>query len=204
MLPARATFAYDAVPAVSAAVLRAEASRIRKMVNSTTAAIIEIVRALIGVKQSLEHGQFGEWVQAECGFGLRTAENYIRASQFAEGKTKCVSFLNPATVYRLAAKSAPPAIVQAVLDRASNGEIIADAEVVAAFEEAKFQKREAERQQKKSTRRAESKKVREQRERGHLQQEARRRTEKERIRVVALSIIETLGEENIQIGRAHV
>jgi hypothetical protein len=29
MLPARATFAYDAVPAVSAAVLRAEASRIR-------------------------------------------------------------------------------------------------------------------------------------------------------------------------------
>jgi hypothetical protein len=37
MLPARATFAYDAVPAVSAAVLRAEASRIRKMVNATTA-----------------------------------------------------------------------------------------------------------------------------------------------------------------------
>ena len=41
MLPARATFAYDAMPAVSAAVLRAEASRIRKMVNSTTAAIID-------------------------------------------------------------------------------------------------------------------------------------------------------------------
>ncbi len=37
MLPARATFAYDAVPAVSAAVLRAEASRIRKLVNTTTA-----------------------------------------------------------------------------------------------------------------------------------------------------------------------
>ena len=41
MLPARATFAYDAVPAVSAAVLRAAARRIRKMVNSTTAAIID-------------------------------------------------------------------------------------------------------------------------------------------------------------------
>jgi hypothetical protein len=41
MLPARATFAYDAVPAVSAAVLRVEASRILKMVNSTTAAIID-------------------------------------------------------------------------------------------------------------------------------------------------------------------
>lgn len=113
MLPARATFTYDAAPAVSAAVLRAEAIRIRKMVNSTTEAIIEIGRALLGAKQSLEHGQFGEWVQTECGFGLRTAENYIRVSRFAEGKTKCVSLLNPTTAYRLAAKSAPPAIVQA-------------------------------------------------------------------------------------------
>ncbi len=37
MLPARATFTYDAVPAISAAALRAEASRIRKLVNTTTA-----------------------------------------------------------------------------------------------------------------------------------------------------------------------
>jgi hypothetical protein len=41
MLPARATFSYDIVPAVTAAALRAEVSRIRKMVNSTTAAIID-------------------------------------------------------------------------------------------------------------------------------------------------------------------
>jgi hypothetical protein len=143
MLPTRKTFTYDFVPAVTAATLRAEASRIRKMVNITTEAIIGIGAALISIKQSLEHGQFGDWVEAECGFGLRTAENYIKASQFAEGKTKCVSHLHPATVYRLAANSAPPPIVQAVLDRASNGEIVADAEVVAAFDEVKVQKREA-------------------------------------------------------------
>ena len=196
MLPARATFPYDVVPAVTAAALRAEGSRIRKMVNTTTAAIIEIGCALISVKQSLEHGHFGEWVEAECGFGLRTAENYIKASQFAEGKAKCVSLLNPATVYRLAAKSAPPAIVQAVLDRASNGEIVADSEVVAAFDEAKFQKREAEREQKKSARRVESKKIRERNERERLHQEARHRAEDERAREIALSIIEKLGEEN--------
>jgi hypothetical protein len=34
MLPARATFTYDVVPAVTAAALRAEASRIRKMVKA--------------------------------------------------------------------------------------------------------------------------------------------------------------------------
>jgi hypothetical protein len=197
MLPVRATFTYDIVPAVTAAALRAEASRIRKLVNTTTAAIIEIGCALISVKQSLEHGQFSEWVQAECGFGLRTAENYIRASQFAEGKTKCVSLLNPATVYRLAAKSAPPAIVQAVLDRTSNGEIVADAEVVAAFAEAKFQKTEAERPpQKVAKRRAISKNIRDRWESERLQQEERQREEDERSQTIVLSIIEALGEEN--------
>jgi hypothetical protein len=196
MLPARATFIYDVVPTVTAQALRAEASRIRKMVNSTTAAIIEIGRALIGVKQSLEHGQFGEWVQAECGFGLRTAENYIKASQFAEGKTKCVSLLNPATVYRLSAKTAPPEIVQAVLDRTAKGEIVADAEVVAAFDEVKVKKREAERQQRASTPRGPSKKLRDRWESERLQQEERQRQEDERARTIALSIIDRLGEEN--------
>ena len=52
MLPVRTTFPYNAVPDVSAAALRAEASRIRKLVNTTTAAIIEIGCALISVKQS--------------------------------------------------------------------------------------------------------------------------------------------------------
>jgi hypothetical protein len=196
MLPARATFTYDAVPAVSAEALRAEACRIRKLVNTTTAAIIEIGLSLISAKQSLEHGQFGEWVLAECGFGLRSAENYIKASQFAEGKTKCVSLLNPATVYRLAAKSAPPAIVQAVLDRASNGEIMADAEVAAAFDEAKVKQRVAERQQKTGSRRAPSKKLRDRYEASRLHEEARQRYEDERTRALALSIIDRLGEEN--------
>jgi hypothetical protein len=189
----RATFTYDAMPAVTAAALRTEARRIREMVITTTTAIIEIGRALISVKQSLEHGQFGEWVEAECGFGLRTAENYIRASQFAEGKTKYVSLLNPATVYRLAAKSAPPEIVQTVLDRAANGEIIADGDVAAAFDEAKFQKREMRRQQKKSARR--SKRTLARREAERLRYEESQRKEEERCQQAAISIINTLGEE---------
>jgi hypothetical protein len=196
MLPARAPFTYEAVPTITAAALRAEGSRIRKLVNGTTAAIIEIGSTLISVKQSLEHGQFSEWVLAECGFGLRTAENYIRAAQFAEGKSQCVSLLNPATVYRLAAKSAPAEIVQAVLDRASTGEIVADAEVVAAFDEAKFQKREAERQQVATTRRARSKKLRERDEADRLQSEERQRKIDERTREIVLAIIDRLGEDN--------
>ena len=124
-------------------------------------------------------------MQAECGFGLRTAENYIRAPRFAWGKTKCVSFLNPATVYRLPAKSAPPEIVQTVLDRAAKGEVISDGEVVAALEWASFQKREAERRQEVSTRRVQSKKARERDERTRAHNENCQRQEDERYRLVS-------------------
>ena len=99
-------------------------------------------------------------------------------------------------MYRLAAKSAPPAIVQAVLDRVSNGEIIADAEVIATLDAAKVKKRETERQQKATTYRGPSKKLRDRWEFERLQQEKRQREEDKSVQTIALSIIEGLGEEN--------
>lgn len=158
MLPAPARFDYDAVPAVTAKALRAQASRIRKTVSGATKAIIEIGCDLIAVKQSLvERGHFRDWVEAECGLKLRTAENYMRAAQFAEGRNATVALLNPGIVYRLAAKSALAEIVQSVLDRAANGEVVSDGSVIAAFDEARFQKQEAERLQKQANRRVDSK-----------------------------------------------
>ena len=136
-------FDYNGVPAVTAAALRAEASRIRKLVKATTASIIEAGRALIAVKEQLDHGQFSDWVDAECGFSLRTAENYIRACQFAEGKNATVALLSPATVYRLAAKSTPPEVVDAVLQQAAKGEVISDDNVQVALAKAQQEKREA-------------------------------------------------------------
>ncbi|QDW38761.1 hypothetical protein FFI89_017385 [Bradyrhizobium sp. KBS0727] len=196
MLPAPARFDYDAVPAVTAKALRAQASRIRKTVSGATKAIIEIGCDLIAVKQSLvERGHFRDWVEAECGLKLRTAENYMRAAQFAEGRNATVALLNPGIVYRLAAKSALAEIVQSVLDRAANGEVVSDGSVIAAFDEARFQKQEAERLQKQANRRVDSKKTLARREAGSRRYDEGQRKENERRRQTALLIIDGLGQE---------
>lgn len=138
-------FDYGEVAPDVAAALRAQAFRIRDMVTVTTSAIIRIGNDLIAVKQALEPGKFRGWIESECGFSVRTAENYMGAARLAEGRNATVAFLQPATVYRLAAKSAPAEIVNAVLQRAEQGETVSDRDVAAALDEVRFQRREAER-----------------------------------------------------------
>jgi SOS response regulatory protein OraA/RecX len=195
MLPAPAiSFNYNALPAATAASLRKQAARIREGVKATTAAIIEVGRGLIAAKQDLEHNQFCEWVEKECVFSVRSAQNYMRAAEFAEGKNATVALLQPATFYKLAAKSAPPEIVQEVIDRAAKGEVVSDRGVIAALNEAKFQKRETEAKQRLATRRKTVSK------RTLAKNEARQREEEaaakqdEQWRLAALSIIDTIGE----------
>ena len=191
-----AAFDYDEVPPVTAATLRAQAARIRKLVKTTTSTIIEVGRDLAAVKAHLKHGQFGDWVEAECGFSLRTAENYIRAKEFAEGKSATVALLNPGTVYRLAAKGTPPELVDAVVERAAKGVVVTDREVIAALDEARHQKREKARRQKSALQKSSSKKRREKADALRVTQEERSREEEATRRLVASSIIERLGEDN--------
>jgi hypothetical protein len=197
VLPARATFTYEAMPAVTAAALREKADRIRKLDGDALRTVIEAGRELLDAKQKLQ-GRFVEWVAAECGFSVKTAENYMNAAMRGGPFVTVTNagLVSLGVVYRLTTKCAPPELVQDVLDRATKGEFVPNEVVVAALDEARRQKREAERKLKASNRRAQSKKVRERLDREHLQQEERRQKEEERIRVVALSIIETLGEEN--------
>jgi Protein of unknown function (DUF3102) len=140
-----APFDYATVSAATATALRAQAERIRAAVKSTTEAIVQIGTDLIAVKQAIEHGKFQCWIESECGFSVRTAENYIRAAEFAEGKSATVALLQPATVYRLAAKSTPLAIVDDVLSRAGHGYFVSDGDVAAALKAARLEKRATDR-----------------------------------------------------------
>ena len=109
--------------------LRGQGERIRAKVRASTAAIIEIGRDLKAVKEHLPHGQFSAWVEAECGFTVRAAENYIRAADFAAGKNEIVSFLPATTLYAISAKSAAPDVVREVLVQAANGVLVPEREV---------------------------------------------------------------------------
>jgi hypothetical protein len=100
------------------------------MVNARCSRLDEIAAAARGIMRSsirdlaallreakalLPHGKFEGWVRRELGVSLRSAENYMLASRFLEGKPETVALLPPGIIYRLAAPSAPPALVADVV-----------------------------------------------------------------------------------------
>jgi hypothetical protein len=118
----RTAFDYASLSPQTAAFLRNRATRIRQGVKSTMEAICDIGVQLCGAKRMLGHGQFVQWLESECGFSPRSAQNYMRASEFAADKYATVALLPPAALYRLSAKNTPPEVVSEVLARAANGE----------------------------------------------------------------------------------
>jgi hypothetical protein len=174
------------------------------MKSATTAmiqAIVETGRDLIAVKQHLEHGQFGEWVQAECGFTLRTAQNYMKvACTFAELKCETISHLQLSTVYELSAKTTPADLVARVIQRGMTGEPVSDDEVREMLVEAKSKKLEAKIQRRKAeAARRLSKRTREKREAQKKAWEEERRKTQEQALAAARIIIEKLGLENLRV-----
>jgi hypothetical protein len=138
--PKTNTFDYTSVSQDLATKLRNQASRIREKTKATVSAIIDIGNDLIAVKQHLEHGQFTEWVEAECGFSARSARLYTQAAHFAKDKTEMVSVLRPTTLYMLSAKSTPTEVVTEVMSRVEAGAVVSDTVVKAMLTKGKEKK----------------------------------------------------------------
>jgi Protein of unknown function (DUF3102) len=142
-VPENDHFDYGGFPADVAAALKMQACNIRKLANNSMSAIITAGQELLRVKDQLDHGQFGPWVQSECGFSLSTAENFMRASNLISGQNRnCVAILQlqPSTVYRLAAKGTPAGVVDSVIERGERGEVVSDKQVLAALDEVRRQR----------------------------------------------------------------
>jgi len=133
-------FDYSAVPSAQAVALRQQAKRIRERIRATTISVIEVGRDLLATKQNLPHGLFIPWVEAECGVTIRTAQLYMTAAAFAEGKSEMVSRLTPTALYRLAAKTTPAEVVTTVIQKLNSGAVVAEQEVITAIAEARAQK----------------------------------------------------------------
>ena len=87
------------------------AERIRRALHQN---VVEIGELLLQAKQQVAHGEFQTWAERELGIKSRTAQNYMNAAEFVRGKSETVSHLPPALLYRLAAPSAPPELVEEV------------------------------------------------------------------------------------------
>lgn len=110
---ADAPFAYGDLDAGLATQLREHATFIKDRNKRMHEDAIAIGARLLAVKDSLPHGRFLPWVEAECGWTARTAQNLMSAAEAFSGKSETVSYLPQATVYALA--SAPEAIRTTIL-----------------------------------------------------------------------------------------
>ncbi len=136
-------FAYTDLPAPVAAEVEAATTRIKDSLTRQVKDIIETGRDLIEVKSKLEHGQFERWLDSEFGMAVRTAQRFMRVSEWAQDKNDIVSHLTPTTVYMLSAKSTPEGVHEQVVERLEGG-LPAEPEYVRhVVLEAKLREREA-------------------------------------------------------------
>jgi hypothetical protein len=95
--------------------LDAAADRIRTILGRSTSAIIEAGKELHRAKNHIGHGNWGDWLRREFSLSQRAAQLYMRAAEWAEGKSEIVSLLEPTGVYLL--MNAPAAVESEIVER---------------------------------------------------------------------------------------
>ncbi len=128
-------FDYAALDTTTADFVRGQTAFIKKLYRGTIQNIVDIGKSLLDVKEKLDYGQFGEWLEAEFAWKERTAQNYMNVAKnakFADLDTLPVSAL-----YLIASPTAPDAAVEEIVDRAEAGEKVTVAEVKSTLEEHK-------------------------------------------------------------------
>jgi hypothetical protein len=117
----RRDFDYGTLTTEHADAARSAAKRIQAR---AAAAVLDTGRDLIAIKSLLEHGQFGDWLRAEFGMSIRSAQDFMRASALADEKYATVAFLPASVVLQIA--RAPARVQDHVLERLATGEISAE------------------------------------------------------------------------------
>jgi predicted NAD-dependent protein-ADP-ribosyltransferase YbiA (DUF1768 family) len=118
------SFDYAALDPDIAAEARAAAARIQDRVQKTMS---DTGSDLIAIKAKMPHGAFGAWIKAEFQMSGSTAQNYMNATRYLEGKSTNFGILPPSAIYLLA--SAPPEVAAEVEARVERGSFPKVAEI---------------------------------------------------------------------------
>jgi hypothetical protein len=119
-------FDYTTVSPKVAKFLQGQAERVSRQYSTS---VVQIGKALIGVRHYLPHGAFVRWVESEAHIPSRTAQVYMKVAKWISGKTAAVAELPPSVLYLLSAPSTPQDFVQDVLSRVDAGEQILSAAI---------------------------------------------------------------------------
>lgn len=188
------TFNYSVIDVDLASRLQRQAERIRARLRAATADVIEIGNDLLAVKESLEHGAFTLWVETECGFAIRSAENYMRVAE-AEAKNANFALLPLSVAHKVAAKSTPPEIVERVLSAAEAGKPLSLAVVDDLLAAARHERNEARRQKMGLRRRGRTAPSAEALRRREREREKEIRLYEERHEKAACRLLDALGDD---------
>jgi hypothetical protein len=128
---AQASFDYADFELEHADYLRAVAGRIQ---GYQRAAVVEIGRELLGVKDELEHGQFLKWIRHECHLSVRTAQRAMQAAQIA-GKYDKLAHLPVAAILAIAGPAVPEQVIEELAEWVEAGENFTEKEIRARIKE---------------------------------------------------------------------
>ena len=181
------------------------AERIRTRIRRTVTDIIDTGQDLAQVKASHDHGQFSEWIEREFSMSMRTAQRYMQAAEWAEGKNDIVAHLPPTTLYLLADKSTPKEIQAKVVSDLEAGKEIDPRQIKDRVAEAREEQRAAVRdEERRAARSPEERKrraaARRRREREEEKRKAEREAREQRTKAAteaAVKILLKLDRENL-------
>ncbi|MGY4602904.1 hypothetical protein ACVW16_001316 [Bradyrhizobium sp. USDA 4474] len=100
------------------------ADRIRSLRQAATLNAIEIGRELLRVKASLPHGAFGKWVEMECQFKIRTAQDLMKLAREVDPEAELATLMVPSTLRVYLSKNTPPAARRLAKTRLQNGQCV--------------------------------------------------------------------------------
>jgi hypothetical protein len=108
---------------------RSDAALVKGLMRRTAEDLIDIGTALIRQKDSLPHGMFLPWIEAEFVMSENTALRMMNVARAFGGKSASVADLTPTALYELAAPSTPLEVTIEVQRRIDDGELVTAADI---------------------------------------------------------------------------
>lgn len=97
--------------------------------------IVAIGKELLAVKERLEHGQFGDWLEHYFKWSPATAKRMMQAAETFKTLNLSDLTIDQSALYLLASDKCPDEIREEVIERAENGERITHASVKQALQD---------------------------------------------------------------------
>ncbi len=127
--PSAAGFDYGDLDDATSDYVLQRRDRIRSFITQTQRNVIAIGNALLDVKGKLKHGEFGDWLDAEFGWSVRSAQDFMSIAREFRDKAEIVALFEPGALRALAAKSTGVAVRERFVRQAESGQPVTAREV---------------------------------------------------------------------------